>query len=313
MEKEDNLISINLDDFNDLKVLLIGAAIVIQTAWRRFKLKIKSNKDKYFNILTSSIDNQKCYLKNFKSYCYNNNFLSDVIIYVDDRIYYCHSFVLWCNSQYFRNIFQENDFNSNLVNSSNNNNNLIEIDDINSFENDRFYHKFRYEFKILINHKYWELILRFIYGYDIYIEPKQTQHLYDLSKMLQINELRKALSPLLYNVDRTPKTTTQSFKGNSSYYFIQSEQSNIELINHYRFFECVLNYYENDRLCCIKTKYYLSSQYIDYWQMSANQLLKCLNLLKEKLCKKFDGIESIVKYIKIIYNEKKRIKNEILI
>lgn len=271
---------IDLEDVDELLLVLNGAAVIIQSAWRAYKcresLKLANEltklklEDCYIDEMEKTpaaviqnswrtLDTSKSCLiavNQFMHESISNNFLCDVIIYVQNSVYYCHSVVLWSNSGYFRDIFQQDEMSSTTSN-------------------------LKYKFELFVSCACWELVQRYIYGHDITVDADLIDELMQLAQQLRINDLIDDLD----RVNR-PKNSTITSTSNST----QSSCVNLSathpphLINdYYKFFKCVVHFYTQRKLSLHKTFHYLSSDFIDYSKMTEHQLEKCILLLKTRL------------------------------
>ena len=130
--------NININDYSDILILINGAAFVIQRAWKSHKLRQKS----ITNLETS-------YQKPTFISSNKNNFLPDVMLVVEKKIFHCHSVVLWSNSEFLKE----------------------QIDTYNDYDTIED-NQYKYKFELFISLKCWELICDFIYGNQIKIHKK---------------------------------------------------------------------------------------------------------------------------------------------
>lgn len=329
---------INFEDLNNLKFILCGAAITIQSAWRGFRCRQNYNISKCLIQMKNSIQEQseetmsleyklrdfmndfqeiesecatkiqrawrsyksrkekglmapnfgsEIYLDNFSKYCFTNNFLCDVIIYVQNKIYYCHSVVLWCTSRYFKKLLERYDI------------------------NERLWDK-KLKYQLLISTQCWEIIQSYIYGYDVVIDKDLLDELVHVANELKIEDLKRELRKL--PIDSNLNTNQNCNNNSTSSFSIDSKSSSSSLIylasqhpfqlisNYYKFFKCVINFYVEKKLSYAKTFIYLSTNYIDYSKMNEAQLRKCIYLLKTKL--KLSNSSLILKIIDIYLHNK---------
>lgn len=234
--------TVNLNNINHLNQILCGAAITIQSAWRAYKTK---NQFSFQNKL--SIE----YL--------NNQFQADVILFANDKVYYCHSFVLWHSSIYFRQMLEN--FEKNISKSGS-------IAYNRACQNG----KFKYKFELLFSSQYWELIHKFIYGYRIEFNIDLFSELLTISTKLKIynlvNELNKEFNYFILN-NKTEFSIDDYFK------------QPLEMFSTYfKFFKNVLLLFGKNKLSLKQTHDYLSSNYINYSQMTRNELVKCIELIR---------------------------------
>lgn len=134
--------NININESEDIKILINGAAFVIQRAWSSYqKYKRKS-------LIYSGLSYQQSNVCNFKDY----DVLPDVMLLVKKKLFYCHSVVLWSNSEFFKE--QIESFNNHRILESETNS------------------QYKYKFELFVDLECWELICNFIYGKRIKIHKK---------------------------------------------------------------------------------------------------------------------------------------------
>ncbi|CAF0806879.1 unnamed protein product [Brachionus calyciflorus] len=306
-------------NFDDLCLVLDGAALTIQSAWRKYKfrqalsLKINIKRLRHSlehetyesepSFVSSSISpsetESQTFLKNFSIYCLKSNFLCDVSIYVNNKIYLCHSVVLWCNSRYFKSLLEKYE-------------NRCEIEDVRNFK-----------FQVLCSNDCWEIVQNYMYGFDVTIKKGLLDELIYVTKQLKIDSLLDELTELLNRTESRecvfenlnknqncnsssnasiPVTlSTFSISDNQEILTMNSKQPFQLISSYYKFFKCVVNFYRQKRLSLSKTLYYLSTNYIDYTKMSESQLNKCLLMLKTHL--KLCNSDLIVQIIDIYLNK----------
>ena len=232
---------VNLTDPVHIDCVLVGAAITIQTAWRK-------------------------YVKTLAASCVRNNAPdADVILFVQNQIFYCHSILLCSHSQVFKNLI--------------NNYKTLEHDlDKNGADHcGKACGGFRYKFELFIHPALWEIIQNYLYGHQVKLEPNVSKELLNIAEKFQINELVDQLARF-----NEPKylfeyiSDTEEKNG-------ESEQPYQLTSSYYSFFKCVIEMYCDKLLTTDEINVYLSAKFIAYSQMSPKQLLKCLSLLKSKL------------------------------
>jgi hypothetical protein len=326
---------------NELKTLsciLCGACVTIQTAWRAYASRKRFRKFKTFcsyfkdydiedfdssdddeeeeissttqaNILTS----EQLYLNTFVLNCLKNEFQCDVLILVQDKYYFCHSFVLWCNSRHFKEIFEAS-----------------------WYSRERTYHKetVRFRFKLFVSAKCWQVLNMYMYGYDISIDEDIFDELVVLANELKIDDLVAELESVSQkesqislsqvqsselvlhksvntnNNNNNDSESSVSLSGKSSLdvdtHTLKSEelkQPFLLVSNYFQFFNSVVDLFEQNKLDEEKAFGYLSnSEYIDYSQMSSMQLTECLYVLKMKM--RLSNSDLIVKIINIYINKR---------
>jgi hypothetical protein len=269
---------VNVGNQNDLYFILCGAAITIQAAWRgylcRKALRNNTNKTMILNknnnnnnestideeLKAENVMNSMNIVNDNKVNCNNyfkNDFLCDVIINVEGKQYKCHSVVLWCNSGYFKKVF--------------------ETDYINK-QNHKYY------FEVYTSSKCWEIAHLFIYGHSVVIEKELLNDLLKLVEQLEIKELLK-------EIRNTSKTTSLlSYSSLNTKYSTKfkticlgSKQPLQIISSYYLFFKCVINFHMANKLTLNETLKYLSSSYINYSKMNEKELFNSIYLLKTKM------------------------------
>lgn len=275
-------------NFDQIELILNGAAITIQCAWRSYKNK----KDLSLTIRLSRLKDDFVAIDTFQSYlitkCINNNFIYDVKILINNVIFHCHSLVLWHSSLYFRNLLIKSD--KNLV---------------------------TYQFQVNVSTDAWEIIQKFIYGYEIWIPDNLMDELERASKELKIDSLlnelnEQAVKNFTGSLNKNHNNNSSSNPSLSlalSLNSIDDQASNFELYkpfqlisNNYKFFKCIINLYRHNKFTYSQTLHYLSTKFVDYSQMNDHQLNKCILMLKTYL--KLRNSDLILKIIEIYLNKK---------
>ena len=289
--------NLNIADMNNLHFVLCGAAITIQAAWRKYKLKsflnvslktmktspsipsndlsekcltypqsstVNLNEPSIVNLNESSTVNLNAITKRY----FDTDFQSDVEIIVEsNEIFLCHSMVLWCNIGYFKEKI--------LANKSH-----------------QPFTKYQFELPQSIRKKCWQTIQDFIYGYDIEIENFHlfsqltqaciTLDIPSLACKLKEHELKFKCMNSNANYNNN-NNNSDDYEGDEE---TENESSHppFQLIsNYYKFFKCVLSSYLKQKISLQQTHAYLSSSFINYENMNEHELRKCIYLLKTKL------------------------------
>jgi hypothetical protein len=252
----------NDDDFSVADLILQGAALTIQSCWRKYRKRLGSERE-FFGLLCN--------------HCLSNAFRCDVTIFVNRKVYFCHSLVLWSQSRYFKAILEKH-----------RNHNLAS-----------------YKFELLISNQSWEIVQKYIYGYDITIPRALLNELIYVSKEFKIENLKNELIKLKEETGSDEfvfdnLNTNQNCNSNSSSSIsvnfpsmstvnqhealcLSSKQPFEVISNNYKFFKCVVNFYRHKKLDYEDTLFYLSTKHIDYSQMDEAQLKKCILMLKTYL------------------------------
>jgi hypothetical protein len=250
------------------KLIIKGACITIQAAWRGYLCRKKLNEAFYEtqklpnktnqfvlncrqNVNRPVYDNESSiYLNNFTLRCLKNFLFSyDVLLFVEGNIFYCHSLVLWFKSKVFKN--------------------LIEYYD--SYDNDST--SIRFKFELLITAKCWMVIHKFIYGYETKITSEIFEEVLFCARELHFEELYSEL--LIVKKSSNPGWEKSDKSYNSIYYselFLKEDS--------YDVFKQVIGLYFAKKISSQKVLDYLTSFQIDYASMNEKQLRKCIYLLK---------------------------------
>lgn len=292
--------NLNSNELNEYVIL--GAVITIQAAWRAYKCRKEFKKKKFprpnSTHQNSDLKMQKCSVNDnskhifisgnsdtfsmnlFTKSCLMNAFMCDVAVIIEDAIFYCHSLALWTNSNYFKNIF-ENEQKLKIDTNSNG--------------------KIKYKFRLLISKPCWIAIQNYIYGYKIEISKAILKELIDVANDLEIKNLLIDLRKNILFEGSNPKLV-QSQISNKAYSnkmnarlldSLNFDNNNIKhnkddpnsfqiLGNYYNFFKFILNSYIKKKISLEQANEYFSSKYINYETMNEKQLRKCIYLLKTK-------------------------------
>ena len=149
---------VNLTDPEHIDCIIVGAAITIQAAWRRYVKTLGANSVR------------------------NNGPNPDVILFVQNRIFYCHSIVLCSHSQVFKSLID--------------NYKILEHDLDKSESNHcgKACGGFKYKFELFIQPALWEIIQNYLYGHQVKLEPDVSKELLNIAEKFQINELVNQLA-----------------------------------------------------------------------------------------------------------------------
>lgn len=279
-------------NFDRIGLILNGAALTIQCAWRAYKfrkdlaltIKLNQLKNDFSHILNPNTDTFHNYLTNK---CIKNNFVYDVQILINNVTFYCHSLVLWHKSVYFRNLLTKWNKNGN------------------------------YQFQLNISKDSWEIIQRFMYGYDIEVPNRLVDELGGICHDLKIdglmNELNEQVAEnFIGNLNKNQNNNSSSNPSLSlalSLNSINDQACNLTLdrpfqliSNNYKFFKCIINLYRKKKFTYSQTLHYLSTSFVDYSQMNDEQLNKCILMLKTYL--KLRNSDLILNIIEIYLNKK---------
>ena len=296
-------------------MLLNGAAITIQSAWRAYRIRREFEKFIYSRKLINIAKNSQNYLNRFSDYCFKNEFLADVILFVGNQTFYCHSVVLWANSTYLKYLLETYDYDSNGECSNN-----CEYSQNNCS-------KFKYKFELMISVTCWEVIQKFIYGYAVEFEIDLLEELVLVCDQLGFSDLTKELETVLKFSDHTNfdefmglQNDEKNFNQNnnlssaslfnadlikafdlsqssSELFFIEKSNESFQMVHlttkqplqilssFYKFFKCVLHYFGKKKLSLDETLCFLSADYINYFQMNLKQISKCKDLIEKKIVK----------------------------
>ncbi len=291
--------NLNAIDFNNLHFVLCGAAITIQTYWRKYRLRklldcsfkltktsslISTNviAEKLFINPQPSVENLDAMTKRY----FNTNFQCDVEILVEKcEIFLCHSMVLWYNIGFFKERFPAARANETAI-------------------------KYKFELPKAITKKCWKIIQDYIYGYDIKIDDALLFNqlakacvkldIPNLACKLKEHELK---SKCMNSNENTNNNNNNSFdddyEGDEETENESCHHPPLQLIsNYYKFFKCVLSSYLKQKISLQQTYAYLSSKFINYENMNDQELRKCIYLLKTKL-KRHNSSSLIFDLIKI--------------
>jgi hypothetical protein len=322
---------------------LCGACVTIQTAWRayssrqRFRLfKTYCSFFKDYTAETSDDDDdddnnvcdnnsdlqedtprpclstQQSYLNTALLNLLQNNFRCDVDILVQGQAYPCHSYVLWCNSECFKEILEDK-YASILTSPENNN-----ITD-----------PFQLKYELLASAKCWETLRSYMYGYSVTLDDDIVDELVYLANELRVEDLVFELEHTLIlkesclSLNEKSESVeseqvvhvsceSESETGSTSMTIMSATEtsSNVEspppfqlVTNYFNFFKCVIDLFTQRKLDKTKALGYLSDPAcVDYTQMSSDQLQTCLLLLKTKM--KLKDSDLITRIVGIYWNKR---------
>jgi hypothetical protein len=331
---------------NELKTLncvLCGACVTIQTAWRaylsrklfkKYKTYCSYFKDYDMENFSSSDEeesqkysteskteastNKELFLDGLVSDYLRTNFRCDVLIIVEDKHYFCHSYVLYCNSEKFKKL----------------------IETSYSLKRNRSKH-FSFRYKLFVSTKCWEVLNFYMYGHEISVEDDIFDELVLLANELRIDDLvfelknisiikesqadlsdcqsGKVVMYQSFNRNNNNNNNTCSSSELESICMAQKSLTSLNVLNvskseeltepflivssYFQFFNSVVDLFANQKLDKQRAFGYLSNnEYIDYSQMSSEQLKTCIYLLKTKM--KLKNSKLIVRIIDIYLSKR---------